>query len=666
MTSRNRDRPLNAAEITRAALAVSGIGAWAWESKTGEATLSGPWGEIFGVPDDAIPRRWEEFLAWAEPEHRDAIREAERGLAAGTRIDVTCRMDPPRGNVRWIRLRGDRVPSDGGIRMVGVVEDVTARTEEQLRLRKRDEEYRVLTECALDMIVRTDGERRIHYISRSSEQLLGRSPEEILGAGPEGIHRDDRAAADASYAEILSERGHSTANFRLRHKDGHWVWMESLGHAIRDPDSGELKEVLFLMRDASRRIEAENRERRARDRLLRAQRDLEKQRAVEQEIRRSEALFRELADSTPIAMWISGADGRPAWGNRALLDFTGHRAGERVRGMSRIHPDDTDRVATEFVRSLENRAPYAAEVRIERYDGEYRNCLVTALPRLDAQGSFAGYVATSVDVTDLRRAQTADAEHRENLAHALRVESLDQMALGLAHELHQPLAAISATLGAALRGLSGGRVEAAKLQEMLAEAQAQAIRAGALLEEMREFIRKGASGRIDGPRSSIDVNDVVQDAASLARHEADRRDIVLDVEASDEPALVHANRVQVQQVLINLIQNGLEAMGSSTGGRLRVEIRRTRRGAVEVRVLDEGRGLSLEERQHMFDVFYTTRADGLGMGLAISRSIAEAHGGTLDGHNRANGGAEFTLTLPTSSDRDASDDTATETSPREE
>lgn len=634
---------------------MSGIGAWTWDGATDEVALSGPWDEILGVPDDAIPRRWKEFLAWADPADRDAIRQAQAGLATGTRIDVTCRMHPPNGNARWIRLRGDRVPSDRGVRMVGVVEDVTARTEERLRLQKRDEEYRVLTECALDMIVRTDEERRIHYISRSSEQLLGRSPEEILGAGPEGIHRDDRAAADASYAEILSERGHSTANFRLRHKDGHWVWMESLGHAIRDPESGELKEVLFLMRDASRRIEAENRERRTSDRLLRAQRDLEKQRVVEQEVRRSEALFRELADSTPIAMWIIGPLGRPVWGNRALLDFTGHRTGERVRGMSRIHPDDADRVSNEFVRSLQNRAPYAAEVRIERYDGEYRNCLVTALPRLDAQGSFAGYVATSVDVTDLRRAQKADAEHRENLAHALRVESLDQMALGLAHELHQPLAAISAALGAALRGISNGGLDTARLQEMLAEAQTQAIRAGALLEEMREFIRKGSTGRSDGPRVSIDVNVVVRDAASLARHEADRRGVVLDVEESPEPAHVHANRVQVQQVLINLIQNGLEAMSSSTGGRVRIETSRARRGVVEVHVLDEGPGLSLEERQHMFDVFYTTRADGLGMGLAISRSIAEAHGGTLHGENRADGGAAFTLTLPTSPDRDVAD-----------
>lgn len=635
--------PSRTSRIAEAALDVAEIGAFEWHAATGNTRWDGSWRKVLGLEPTTTLLRFEELLEWIDPvegEERPGVGDTMR---AGLRLDTTFRVRCPDGQLRWLRLRGQpRGTSRDALVMVGAIEDVTIRTREQLRLQQRDDEYHVLTDYALDMILRTDIERLVLYISKSCERVLGFSPAQLVGSqARDTIHPEDRERADASYQEIIAGPGYSTATFRVRHANGHWIWIESLGHVIRDSTTGEPREVLYIIRDSTRRVEAEDQERRAKDELLRALRD-------KAESERSEARFRGLADSTPILMWLMEADGRPSWANRALLDFIGLTRGERPRGPSRIHPDDVERMLHDCLTAVEKRVPFTVEARIERHDGEYRNTLVTALPRQDPEGAFAGYVASGVDVTDIRRIEEANAEHRSHLAHSLRVESLDQMALGLAHELHQPLAAISAATGAALRGIGTARPDLGRIHEMMGEAQAQAIRAGDLLDEMREFIRKGSSQHSTAQQNAVDLNEIVESVATLEQHEARRRGIHLEVNLAPGPLLVNASRVQIQQVLINVVQNGFEAMtpDDASARILRIETEATPRGAFDIRILDRGRGISEEGARHMFDVFYTTRTDGLGMGLAISRSIVEAHGGTLNEANRPDGGACFSITLP--------------------
>ncbi len=176
-----------------------------------------------------------------------------------------------------------------------------------------------------------------------------------------------------------------------------------------------------------------------------------------------------------------------------------------------LHPDDVDRTLHDFRTALEQRASCSVEARIERHDGEYRNTLFTALPRQDADGAFAGYVASGVDVTDIRRVEQANAEHQSHLAHSLRGEPRpDGPGVG-ARAPPQPLAAISAATGAALRSLGTTTPDLRRIRVMMGETRAQAIRAGELLEEKREFIRKGNAHHLDY-------------AASSDRPERDRRE----------------------------------------------------------------------------------------------------------------------------------------------
>lgn len=629
-------------------LGVAQIGAFRWNAQTGETEWQGRWSSVLGFEETSEPPTLEAVLDRTDPADAEAARSALDTLRASLVLDTTVRVHCPDRALRWLRFRSEPTSED----VVGVIEDVTQQTNERERLRKRDDEYHVITDYALDMIMRTDIDRQIRYISKSSERVLGLSPSQMLGqAARGGIHREDREAVDRSYDEIIRESGSSTATFRVRHRDGHWVWIESLGRAIHDRSSGAVKEVLYVMRDVSRRVEAEEQERRARDELLRVRRD-------QDEIRRSEELFRELADSTPVLMWLMDREGRPTWVNRAVFDYVGHSDGNEIHGTSLIHPDDVANVFEKALPALKRGAAFTLEARIQRHDGEYRSTLFTSLPRQTAGDEFSGYVASGVDVTEIRKAEAANAEHRSRLAHSLRVESLDQMALGLAHELHQPLAAISAATGAALRLVGAATPDLERLREMMTEAQAQAIRGGALLEEMREFIRKGGAleQAADAP---IDLNEIVESVASLARHEANRRETQLDLRLSPSPLRVDGSRVQIQQVLINVVQNGLQAMSPGNGGErvLRIESEVDGRGSAEIRVLDNGPGISEASAHHMFDVFYTTRKDGLGMGLAISQSIVEAHGGRLTGKNRPRGGACFTIKLPMAdgADRDVGD-----------
>lgn len=250
---------------------------------------------------------------------------------------------------------------------------------------------------------------------------------------------------------------------------------------------------------------------------------------------------------------------------------------------------------------------------------------------------------------EIRRTEAANAEHRSRLADSLQVETLYQMTLSLAHDLHQPLAAIAAATGAALRIAGGLKPDIERIREMMNEAQGQAMRAGAMLDETREHIRKsGATGPTNGP--SIDLNDLIEDVASLTRYEANLREIRLEVALSGRPLLVDGNRLQIEQVLINVLKNGLEAMSPATAGErlLLIESEGDGEGHAEIRILDNGPGISQQSAERMFDVFYTTRENGLGMGLAICRSIMLNHHGQVTGRNRPDGGACFTIRLPMS------------------
>jgi len=259
-------------------------------------------------------------------------------------------------------------------------------------------------------------------------------------------------------------------------------------------------------------------------------------------------------------------------------------------------------------------------------------------------------LATLLDVTDrqraeleLRKAEKNVSEAREHLAHMARLSTMGEMAAGIAHEINQPLAAISTYAQACKRMLQLPTVAATDLAEPLERIGTQAMRAGEVIRRLRGFVKKNDSGA-----ELLQCNQLVRDIVKLAEVDARKFDITVELNLQERLPAVRVDPVQIQQVILNLIRNGLEAMEDTPRDLARIILTTELipSGHIAIRVSDRGHGLSEESLQRIFHPFYTTKAAGMGMGLSISQSIVQSHGGSLSAYNNPSRGATFVVVLP--------------------
>ena len=267
-------------------------------------------------------------------------------------------------------------------------------------------------------------------------------------------------------------------------------------------------------------------------------------------------------------------------------------------------------------------------------------CLLQALL---ISGLVANLAKRRLAERSLRRAEEETRHHREQVHLLGRVSLLGEMAASLAHELTQPLSAIVTNANAGMRFMEGGQGDRATLHEILADVVADGHRAHEIIQNVRNTIKKG-----DSTRQRIDLNELVTKVAHIVRPDAVGHSCEIETLLAEDLPTVEGDPVQIQQILVNLVSNAFDAMRQIPPDQRKVEIRTAGNGDGEVRlsVRDHGTGIHAEVHEHLFEEFFTTKEHGLGMGLAIVRSIVEAHGGKIDVENAADGGALFYFTLP--------------------
>lgn len=248
------------------------------------------------------------------------------------------------------------------------------------------------------------------------------------------------------------------------------------------------------------------------------------------------------------------------------------------------------------------------------------------------------------DLTSEKQAEEEALRHREQLMHASRLTTMGEMAAAMAHELNQPLSAIATYTAACQRFLMQGDGSRDDVLAALKEIGAQAHRTGEVIQRMRDFTRSRAS-----LRKAVDLGDLIEEVRPLAELDARANGVELDIDIEPGLPLINADGVQIQQVILNLLRNGVDAMADVDPAqrRLRLHARPDADKSVRVAIIDRGHGVPADVRQRLFTPFFTTKEKGMGMGLAISRSIITAHGGKLDCGNNPDGGATFFFTLPT-------------------
>jgi PAS domain S-box-containing protein len=308
-----------------------------------------------------------------------------------------------------------------------------------------------------------------------------------------------------------------------------------------------------------------------------------------------------------------------------------------------VHPEDRTKWTETIDRAIAEASDYEVEFRILLPDGTLRYILTVGHPVLDASGNLVEFVGNSMDVTERRLGEESLRQTQADLARVTRLTTMGELTASLAHEVNQPIAAASTNANTCLRWLAADPPNIGEARAAATRIAMDTKRAGEIVSRVRQLFKKGSP-----QRELVDVNDIIREMIVLLRGEISRYNIFVEAELAKDLPLFLADRVQLQQVLMNLVINGIEAMKDVDGRReLTIRSRRVPTEEVEVSVTDSGAGLPPQQGEQIFNAFFTTKPHGTGMGLRISRSIIESHGGRLWAADNSPQGASFYFTLPT-------------------
>jgi two-component system sensor kinase FixL len=367
----------------------------------------------------------------------------------------------------------------------------------------------------------------------------------------------------------------------------------------------------------------------------------EQSRGVERRLRESEDRFRNIANAAPMLLWISNREKLCEFFNQGWLEFTG-RSLEREIGtgwQESVHPEDVRRCVEAYHAAFDARQRLEIEYRLRRHDGSYRWILQRGVPRYGPNGDFVGYIGSAIDITDRKLTE----ENDRKLAHMQRLVVMGELSAAMAHEVRQPLTAILSNANAARMLLNSQHPPLAELREIVSDIRRDDLLADEVIGRIRDFLRKRE------PRMQpCDLNAAISDVLRLVAGDARIRHVEIRTELAGELPPVLGDRTQLQQVLLNLIVNGMDAMeGTPEPSRhLTVQTRPSDDGGIEVAVTDHGCGIASDDLERLFEPFFTTRKEGMGLGLSIAHSIIAAYRGRLWAENNVDGGATFRFRVP--------------------
>jgi PAS domain S-box-containing protein len=435
----------------------------------------------------------------------------------------------------------------------------------------------------------------------------------------EFIHPEDRAKVDAAFQSSLDKGAPSNVEYRIVMADGRLKVLEEQWRVFHDEQGRPI-------------------------RLMGTCRDVTEHKRAEAELRESEARFRLVADSAPVMIWMSGTDKLCTYFNKPWLDFTG-RSIDRELGngwAEGVHPEDLARCLDTYTQAFDRRQAFRMEYRLRRHDGEYRWVLDIGVPRFNQDGSFAGYIGSCIDLTEQKRAEEQLRQAQADLARITRMAAMGELAAAIAHEVNQPLGAVVTNGSASLRWLAGQPPNLQEAREAIERTVREANRASDVIGRIRALLQKAPP-----QMERLDVNTVVREVLTLASSELLRGGIAVQIELAPDIPNVFGDRVQLQQVLLNLILNAIEAMSTITNQPRELLIKSAKHtDGVVIQVHDSGVGVDPEQADRILEPFFTTKHRGIGMGLSISRSIVEVHGGRLWFAPGSSHGVVFQFTVP--------------------
>lgn len=432
------------------------------------------------------------------------------------------------------------------------------------------------------------------------------------------LHPDDAEEATLRWRRAWNTGGEFSGAYRFRSADGDYRWFLSVARPRRDAKGEVVGWSGTLV-------------------------DIHSMKSLEAELTASDEYMRSVLDGIPAMISVAGANGQQQYNNRASTDFHG-KGHERLRGtqfLDAIHPDDREAFITARKYSMEHAVPLDRRSRVRRKDGTYRWVQTRSQPVLDTAGNVLRWYGITLDIDDQVRAEEGFRSAQEQLTRASHLATLAELSASIAHEVKQPLAAVVTNSHACQAWLSADPPNLQRARATAERIVRDSMAASDVVSRIRALFARKAPTRI-----AIDVKDVVQDVWDIMLGQAGAAGARIEAELDPDPLVALVDRVQLQQVLVNLIRNGLDAMldNVETPRVLTLRAEKGPADTVLVEVKDTGRGIA--DHSQVFEPFFTTKDDGMGMGLAICRSIVEAHEGAIWAASNPPHGTTFSVRLP--------------------
>jgi PAS domain S-box-containing protein len=683
---KNAEAALQSSETRlKEAQAVAHLGSYEVDVLTGETRWSDEVFRILGLdPANGSLSRQDSIEHVVHPEDREyAMQRYNEVVREGKLYDLECRVIRPDGSVRFVQSMGQAIKSQNGavVRLVGALLDITERKQTEDNLARLNRTLQTLYRCNQALVHATDEYELLQAVCRILVEVGGLR---MAWVGYRELDLEKtvrpvaRAGYDQGYVESVkatwadTERGQGPVGIALRTGKPWWAkniqtdahtapWREEAlkrgyGSVIALPlmSDGEPFGALALYAAETNAFNERTIEHftELADNLaygVMALRTRGERERAEKELQKQTAYLDELFELAPEAIVLRDVNNRVVRINREFTRLFGYTSEEFVgRPFAElITPDELRDEGKGYANLLDRGQRVEAETIRQRKDGTRLHVSFVAAPVSVLGGQIAVY-AIYRDITERKQAEASLREARAALTHVTRVMTLGEMTASIAHEINQPLAAVANNAGACLRWLSANNLEEARQSAELIIGDAH--RAGEIIRRIRALAKKSP------PRNDcLNINETILEVIPLAHGEIERNRVSLQTQLSSDVPVILGDRIQLQQVILNLIINAVEAMGGTSDGPRELLISSTKNDLQDllVAVRDSGPGLDPNSLDHLFTAFFTTKPNGMGMGLAISRSIIEAHGGRLWATPNNGQGATFQFTLPIGDKKEA-------------
>jgi PAS domain S-box-containing protein len=597
---------------------LSKTGSFGWNISTEEIFWTPETFRIFEI-DPAIKPSIEIVFDRIHPDDRAGVRDFLESASQSRRdLDFEHRLQLPDGSVKHLHvLARAATTEEGALEYIGATMDITSRKETEENLRAREVSLRLIVDSipALVSTMKPNGEA--DTVNRQVMDYTGKTSEEMKNWLPT-LHPDDRMNTSNCWRRSVETGDPYDVEERIQRADGVYRWFHARGLPLRDNEGNIVRWYVVLT-------------------------DIEDRKQAQQALRASEQELSLIIEAIPALIWSAGPDGDLTYVNRRVLEYLGTTLDTLARDgwTDYLHSDDFEPTIRAWSHSVATGQQHEVQYRLRRSDGAYRWFHVLGQPVRDSEGRVTRWYGLLIDIDDRKSMEDALRSTQTRLSRAMQTATVGELAASIAHEINQPLAAVVTNGHACLRWLATEPPSLDRAREAAERIVRDGKDAGEVVQRIRALFRRAALEKV-----SLDLNDVIGEVLRLLGGETTKRRVAVETDLEPMLPRVVADRVQMQQLVLNLLINGLDAMDEVSDRPRKLSIRSRQHSGDTALIEIRDFGTGLKEPEKIFEAFFTTKENGLGMGLTICRSIVEAHDGRLwaspaDGH-----GTIFHFTLP--------------------